>query len=95
MTIKLRCANCMRPHREHRPRMEAAPTCPDFKGTYREATEAELEAGYKDAFPDGMPEPIATFRADNPDDVAQLKRTFGPGGGGMPAFIAAIEGKGA
>lgn len=96
---KNRCGNCMEPHRAHRPRREAAPTCPNFKGVYREATEEELSAAYAAAFPDG-PKPIATFRADNPADVERLKsivgrealeRTFGPGGGGMPAFVEAIE----
>lgn len=62
--------------------------------------EAEADAAYKRAFPDG-PKPIATFRLDNPDDVERAKAVlspdalngfFGPGGGGMAAFMKAMEG---
>jgi hypothetical protein len=58
-----------------------------------------FEASYRRAFPDG-PKPIATFRLDNPDDVARAKALlspealngfFGPGGGGMAAFDAALR----
>lgn len=58
-----------------------------------------FETSYRRAFPDG-PKPIATFRADNPDDVARAKALlspealngfFGPGGGGMSAFMDALE----
>lgn len=83
--------------------MEAAPLCPDMKGgVYREATADELDTGYRAAFPEG-PKPIATFRADDPASLerakevlspAALNRFFGPGGGGMPAFAAALEGAG-
>lgn len=66
-----RCGNCMEPYRAHRPRMSAAPTCPSG-GVYREATEEELDAGYKAAFPDG-PQPIATFKRDDPADMERLK----------------------
>jgi len=93
-----RCGNCMRPFNVHRKRMSAPPICGNG-GVYREATEDELEAGYREAFPDG-PKPIATFRADNPVDVERAKsvlspealnRFFGPGGGGMEAFMQAME----
>lgn len=51
----------------------------------------EAERAYQKAFPDG-PVPLATFKADNPDDVAAFKaifgrealeKAFGEGGGGM------------
>lgn len=96
-----RCGVCMEPYRWHRPRMSAAPICPNGKGVYREATEEELSAAYNEAFPDG-PKPIATFNLNNPDDVERAKaalspealnRFFGPGGGGMPAFEAALRGE--
>lgn len=95
-----RCGNCMSAHRDHRARREAAPLCPDGKGSYREATAEELDAGYRAAFPDG-PQPIASFKLDDPDDVARAKailspaalnRFFGEGGGGMTGFAAALVG---
>jgi len=95
----VRCGNCMEPHHAHRRRMEAAPVCPNGKGAYRPATEAELDAGYRSAFPDG-PQPVATFRLDNRADVERVKaalspdalnKFFGPGGFGMAGFMAAIE----
>jgi hypothetical protein len=93
-----RCGNCMEPFHMHRKRMSAPPICAKG-GVYREATEEELDAGYKAAFPDG-PQPIATFRADNPADLERAKaalspealnKFFGPGGGGMAAFEAALK----
>ena len=75
------------------------PLCPDMKGVYRLATEEELDVGYRAAFPEG-PQPIATFRLDNPDDIKRAKAVlspaalngfFGPGGNGMAAFSAALE----
>lgn len=51
----------------------------------------EAERAYKAAFPDGA-KPMATFKLDNPDDVAvfktvfgreALEKAFGEGGGGM------------
>src|SRR3546814_2771475 len=93
----------MQPYRQHRTRMAAPPICLTGGTVYREATEEELAAAYAETFPDG-PKPIATFRADNPDDVARLKSVigpdalqgiFGPGGGGIPAFMAAMEAAGA
>ncbi|CAH1671828.1 hypothetical protein [Chelatococcus asaccharovorans] len=59
------------------------------------ACEAEADAAYKRAFPDG-PKPIATFSLSNPQDVTAFKKVFGrealekafgPDGGG----IAEIE----
>lgn len=100
--VKGRCGNCMEPYRAHRKRMEAAPCC-QSGGVYREATEEELNAAYKATFPDG-PEPIATFCADNPADVERARKLFspealngffGPGGGGMDAFMAAMKQTGA
>lgn len=97
----MRCGNCMQPKHLHRTRMEAAPICANG-GVYREATEEELDAGYKEAFPDDL-KPIATFRADNPADIERAKALlspealngfFGHGGGGMPAFMAAVEASG-
>lgn len=96
--LKGRCGNCMNPYSAHRQRISAPPICHDHK-VYREATEEELDAGFRAAFPEG-PKPIATFRADNPADVerakallspAALNGFFGPGGGGMEAFMAAVE----
>ena len=61
-----------------------------------------FETSYRRAFPDG-PKPIATFRADNPADIERARKVlspealnsfFGPGGGGMPAFMAAVEASG-
>ena len=61
---------------------------------------AAFDAAYQAAFPDGL-KPVATFRLDNPDDVERAKAVlspealngfFGPGGGGMGSFVAAIEG---
>lgn len=97
-----RCANCIQPHHAHRKRMEAAPACPNGKSAYREMTEEELDTAYRAEFGDGPPEPIATFRADNPADMERaaallspeaLNGFFGAGGGGMPAFMAAVEGR--
>lgn len=98
-----RCGNCMEPYSYHRQRREAPPICETGGNIYREATEEELAAGYAAAFPDG-PKPIATFRADVPEDVEAarsvlspdaLNRFFGPGGGGVDAWIAAIGAAGA
>lgn len=95
--LKGRCGNCMEPFSAHRHRIAAAPIC-QRGGVYREATPEELDAGYAAAFPEG-PKPIATFRLDSPEDVARAKaalspealtKFFGPGGGGMAAFQAAI-----
>lgn len=97
---KMRCANCMQPHRAHRPRMSAPPLCPSGRGVYREATEEELSEAYKAQFPDGAPGPLATFDLKNPADVERAKslfspdalhRFFGPDGGGLPALEAAIR----
>lgn len=58
-----------------------------------------FEAAYAAAFPEGL-KPIATFCADNPADIERarsflspeaLNGFFGPGGGGMAAFHAAIR----
>lgn len=102
MSILGRCGNCMSPHSHHRQRMSAPPLCPTGGDTYREATEEELEAGYKAAFPDG-PKPIATFRADVPEDMEAAKKVlspealnkfFGPEGGGIDAWMEAVEAAG-
>lgn len=72
-------------------------TCPRCRDAF--------DTAYAAAFPDGL-KPIATFKLGDPDDMARAKSVlspealngfFGPGGGGMPAFIAAMEdsGKGA
>ncbi len=54
---------------------------------------------YAEAFPEG-PKPIATFRLDDPAEVARAKAVlspealngfFGPSGGGMAAFMDAVE----
>lgn len=64
-----------------------------------ERCRSAFDAAYNAAFPEGL-QPIATFRLDNPDDVRRAKevlspealsRFFGPGGGGMPAFDAALK----
>lgn len=98
---KNRCGNCMRPYREHRPRMSAAPTC-SKGGVYREATEQELDAAYRAEFGDGPPRPVATFDLNNPDDMERakasispeaLRKFFGPNGLGMAAFEAALRGQ--
>lgn len=97
-----RCANCIAPYRAHRQRREAAPACPNGKTIYREMTEVELDAAYRAEFGDGPPEPIATFRLDDPASVERAKALlspeamngfFGTGGGGMAAFVAAVEAK--
>ena len=58
-----------------------------------------FETSYRRAFPDG-PKPIATFRLDSPQDmerankvlsVEAMNKFFGPGGGGMAAFDAALR----
>lgn len=94
-----RCGNCMQPYNAHRPRMSAGPTCPTGGGVYREATERELEEGYRAAFPEG-PKPVATFRADDPASLERAKsvlspealnRYFGPDGEGMDAWMEAVE----
>ncbi|AMU89866.1 hypothetical protein ATM17_12555 [Sphingopyxis macrogoltabida] len=93
----------MEPYSYHRQRREAPPICQAGGNIYREATEEELAAGYAAAFPD-EPKPIATFRADVPEDIEAAKavlspdalnRFFGPDGGGADAWIAAIEAAGA
>jgi hypothetical protein len=69
-------------------------TCPHCRTAF--------DVAYTKAFPDGL-KPIATFRADNPDDMARAKALlgreamnsfFGPGGGGMAAFTAALHAQG-
>lgn len=61
--------------------------------------EAEADAAYKRAFPEG-PKPIATFKIDSPSNVEAARRIlspdalasfFGPGGGGLQAFVEAVE----
>lgn len=58
-----------------------------------------FDAAYNEAFPEGL-KPIATFRTDSPDDMkkarevlspAALTQHFGPGGGGMSSFEAALR----
>lgn len=97
--VKNRCGNCMEPYNAHRQRMSAPPICRNHK-VYREATEEELHAAYTAKFGDGPPEPITTFRHDNPQDMERLKNVLGadalsgffrPGGGGMDAFDAALR----
>jgi hypothetical protein len=57
--------------------------------------EAELDKEYKRQFPDG-PKPIATFKTDDPVDLARavkaiggdaLAKAFGDGGGGVQEII--------
>ena len=95
-----RCGNCMLSLHAHHKRQSAPPCCPKG-GVYREATEEELEAGYREAFPDGMPGPIATFHKDSPEDVERfksifgpdaLRKTFGPGGRGMAEIHEKLTG---
>lgn len=61
--------------------------------------EGEADAAYKREFPEG-PTPIATFRFDNPAEMEMarsifgadaLKKTFGPGGGGMSEIDAKLR----
>lgn len=101
--IQGRCGNCMGPYSDHRQRVAAGPICQSGRGVYRKATEVKLDAGYKAAFGDGPPKPIATFRLDDPASVERAKsvlspealsRFFGTGGGGMPAFMDAMEAAG-
>jgi len=70
------------------------------RGTCARCREA-FDAAYARAFPEGL-KPIATFRLDDPDDMSRAKdllspeamnRFFGPGGGGMSAFEAALQGE--
>ena len=98
-----RCGNCLAPHRAHRQRMEAAPVCPTGGTVYREGTEEELDAAYRAEFGDGPPEPIATFCLNNSQDMERAKAVlspdalrsfFGPRGGGMAAFEAALKASG-
>lgn len=79
--------------------MAAAPICRRGGSVYREATDEELDAAYKEAFPEG-PKPIATFRQDSPADMERAKALlspealngfFGPGGSGMAGFMGAVE----
>lgn len=60
-----------------------------------------FEESYRSAFPDA-PKPIATFRADSPEDMERaraflspeaLNKFFSPYGGGMPALMEALEPK--
>lgn len=69
----------MEPYNAHHARREATSLCPGGRGVYREATEEELDAGYKAAFGDGPPQPIATFKRDDPADMARLKRLLETG----------------
>lgn len=39
--------------------------------------EAQADADYRRAFPDG-PVPIATFRLDSPEDMERARAQFGP-----------------
>jgi len=58
-----------------------------------------FDAAYSAAFPEG-PKPIATFRFDSPEDMERagkvlsaeaMKRYFGPGGGGVEAFVQSVR----
>lgn len=98
-----RCGNCLKPHHEHRRRMDAPPVCPDFKDVYREGTEEELSAAYDKAFPNG-PTMIASIDISTDEGKAKaaavigpaaLQKHFGPGGGGMPAFEQSLRDAGA
>lgn len=68
------------------------------RGSCQRCREA-FDTAYAAAFPDGL-KPIATFRTDDPADMAcaraalspeALTGFFGPGGGGISAFMAALE----
>lgn len=94
-----RCGNCGEPYRSHRPRMTAAPICAKG-GVYRPGTAEELDAFYKQAFPEG-PQPIATIHFDNPEEVARaraalspeaLAKHLGPNGGGIGAITSILRG---
>lgn len=83
--------------------MEAAPVCPTGGTVYREGTEEELDAAYRAEFGGGPPEPIATFCLNHSQDMERaravlspdaLRSFFGPGGGGMAAFEAALKASG-
>lgn len=96
---RLRCGNCGEPYTFHRTRMSAAPIC-ERGGVYRPGTEEELDAFYRAAFPDG-PQPIATLRIDNPEDMARARAALspealaghlGPGGGGIAAITSILRG---
>jgi hypothetical protein len=64
--------------------------------------DAEADAAYKRAFPNG-PQPLATFKKDDPADMAKLKEciggqaltnAFSEGGGGMSEIIANLRSAG-
>ena len=61
--------------------------------------DAEADRDYKRAFPNG-PQPIATFKLDDADDMAKAKqcigreaieKAFGEGGGGMTELIGKLR----
>lgn len=61
--------------------------------------EGEFNEAYAAAFPEGL-KPVATFKLDNPDDVARahqllspdsLRAIFGSGGGGMQELMRRIK----
>lgn len=63
--------------------------------------EVEADRAYKAAFPEG-PKPVATFKLNDPAQLAEAKellgpdamrKHFGPGGGGVEALIASLAGK--
>lgn len=67
------------------------------QGTCARCREA-FDAAYNEAFPEGL-KPIATFRIEDAAEVERakallspnaLRQFFGPGGGGMAAFKAAV-----
>jgi hypothetical protein len=58
------------------------------------ACESEAEKAYRRDFPEG-PKPLATFRRDDPRirellGPEAMNKHFGPGGGGITAFIASL-----
>ena len=97
--LKPRCGNCGNAYVTHIPRREASPICRKG-GVYRPATDAELAAFYKEAFPEG-PVPMATIRFDDAEGMARLKAALsaealsqhmGPFGGGIDAISAILDG---
>ena len=79
------------------------------KGRYRDCRwcqgrgcsgcDAEAERAYKRAFPDG-PKPLATYRIDSPEEMAECRRVFGAeslqhafgaDGGGMTEILAKLR----
>lgn len=80
-------------------RGDGCPSCDEQAQLQFPGFKAREDAEYQRLFPNG-PTPIATFKTDSPEDMAECKRVFGadslreafgPGGGGVDSLIGKLK----